>query len=68
MAATPPSAITSTSTAPKGRRSRHRRRPSANSGPVERRVNHIKMIKGQMFGRSGLPLLRKRILVTAQNQ
>ena len=28
-----------------------------NSGPVEGRVNHIKMIKRQMFGRAGLPLL-----------
>jgi hypothetical protein len=36
------------------------------SGPVEGRVNHIKMIKRQMFGRAGLPLLRKRILLTAQ--
>jgi transposase len=36
-----------------------------NSGPVEGRVNHIKMIKRQMFGRAGLPLLRKRILLTA---
>jgi hypothetical protein len=31
-----------------------------NSGPVEGRVNHIKMIKRQMFGRAGLPLLCKR--------
>jgi transposase len=38
-----------------------------NSGPVEGRVNHIKMIKRQMFGRAGLPLLRKRVLLTAQN-
>jgi hypothetical protein len=37
-----------------------------NSGPVEGRVNHIKMIKRQMFGRAGLPLLRKRVLLTAQ--
>jgi len=37
------------------------------SGPVEGRVNHIKMIKRQMFGRAGLPLLRKRVLLTAQN-
>ncbi|MEV6365241.1 transposase [Nocardia asteroides] len=35
-----------------------------NSGPVEGRVNHIKMIKRQMFGRAGLPLLRKRVLLT----
>ena len=39
-----------------------------NSGPVEGRVNHIKMIKRQMFGRAGLPLLRKRVLLTAQHQ
>jgi hypothetical protein len=26
------------------------------------------MIKRQMFGRAGLPLLRKRVLLTAQNQ
>jgi transposase len=38
-----------------------------NSGPVEGRVNHIKMIKRQMFGRAGLPLLRKRVLLTAQD-
>jgi transposase len=36
------------------------------SGPVEGRVNHIKMIKRQMFGRAGLPLLRKRVLLTTQ--
>jgi transposase len=38
------------------------------SGRVEGRVNHIKMIKRQMFGRAGLPLLRKRVLLTAQSQ
>ncbi len=38
------------------------------SGPVEGRVNHIKMIKRQMFGRAGLPLLRKRVLLTARIQ
>jgi len=37
------------------------------SGPVEGRVNHIKMIKRQMFGRAGVPLLRKRVLLTAQH-
>ena len=37
------------------------------SGPVECRVNHIKMIKRQMFGRAGLPLLRKRVLFTARS-
>jgi len=36
------------------------------SGPVEGRVNH-KMIKRQMYGRAGLPLLRKRVLLTAQS-
>lgn len=40
---------------------------SWSSGPVEGRVNHIKMIKRQMFGRAGLPLLRKRVLLTAQS-
>jgi transposase len=38
-----------------------------NSGPVEGRVNHIKMIKRQMFGRASLPLLRKRVLLTAHH-
>ncbi|MFI0484061.1 hypothetical protein [Actinomadura sp. 9N215] len=33
-----------------------------NSGPVEGHVNHIKMLKRQMFGRAGFPLLRKRVL------
>ena len=37
-----------------------------NSGPVEGRVNHIKMVKRQMLGRASLPLLRKRVLLTAQ--
>ena len=37
------------------------------SGPVEGRVNHIKMIKRQMFGRAGLPLLRKRVPLTARS-
>jgi Transposase len=36
------------------------------SGPVEGARNII-MIKRQMFGRAGLPLLRKRVLLTAQN-
>jgi transposase len=36
------------------------------SGPVEGRVNHTKMIKRQMVGRASLPLLRKRVLLTAQ--
>ncbi|MFJ8364506.1 ISL3 family transposase [Streptomyces sp. NPDC093984] len=37
---------------------------SWNSGPVEGTVNRIKMLKRQMFGRAGLPLLRKRVLLT----
>jgi hypothetical protein len=28
----------------------------------------MKMIKRQMFGRAGLPLLRKRVLLTARNR
>jgi hypothetical protein len=36
------------------------------SGPVKGRVNHIKMVKRQMFGRAGLPLLCKRVLLTAK--
>jgi hypothetical protein len=28
----------------------------------------VKMIKRQMFGRAGLPLLRKRVLLTAQRR
>jgi transposase len=35
-----------------------------NSGPVEGHVNRIKMLKRQMFGRAGLPLLRKRVLLS----
>jgi transposase len=38
------------------------------SGPVEGRVNHIKMVKRQMFGRAGLPLLRKHVLLTAKGR
>ncbi|MFF2127837.1 transposase [Streptomyces olivochromogenes] len=34
-----------------------------NSGPVEGAVNWIKMLKRQMFGRAGFPLLRKRVLL-----
>ncbi len=33
------------------------------SGPVEGNVNRIKMIKRQMYGRAGFPLLRKRVLL-----
>jgi transposase len=39
---------------------------SWSSGPVEGRVNHIKMVKRQTFGRAGLALLRKRVLLTAR--
>jgi len=39
-----------------------------NSGSVEGRVNYIKMIKRQMFERAGLPRLRKRVLLTAQDR
>jgi transposase len=35
-----------------------------NSGPVEGTVNRIKMLKRQMYGRAGYPLLRKRVLLT----
>jgi transposase len=38
-----------------------------NSGPAEGRASHIKMIKRQMFGKAGPPLLRKRVLLTARN-
>lgn len=34
---------------------------SWSSGAVERHVNRIKMLKRQMFGRAGFPLLRKRV-------
>lgn len=40
---------------------------SWSSGAVEGRVNHIKMVRRQMFGRADLPLLRKRVLLTARN-
>lgn len=33
------------------------------SGPVEGNINRLKMIKRQMFGRAGLALLRKRVLL-----
>jgi transposase len=33
------------------------------SGPVEGNINRLKMIKRQMFGRAGLDLLRKRVLL-----
>jgi hypothetical protein len=31
-------------------------------------ASHIKMIKRQMFSHAGLPLLRKRVLLTARSQ
>jgi transposase len=34
-----------------------------NSGKVEGNVNRLKMLKRQMYGRAGLPLLRKRVLL-----
>jgi transposase len=34
------------------------------SGAVEGHVNRIKMIKRQMYGRAGFPLLRKRVLLS----
>ena len=46
-------------------RSRPRLTNTWNSGPVEVRVNHLKMIKRQMFGRASLALLRKRVLLNA---
>ncbi|MFK0258444.1 transposase [Streptomyces sp. NPDC090445] len=33
------------------------------SGPVEGAANRIKMLKRQMFGRAGFPLLRQRVLL-----
>ena len=33
------------------------------SGTMEGNVNKIKMIKRQMFGRAGFPLLRKRVIL-----
>jgi transposase len=33
------------------------------SGPVEGNVNRIKMLKRQMYGRAGLALLRKRVIL-----
>jgi len=34
-----------------------------NSGRVEGHVGRVKMIKRQMYGRAGTPLLRKRVLL-----
>lgn len=38
------------------------------SGPVEGRVNDLKVLKRGMFGRARLPLLRKRLLLTAASR
>jgi transposase len=35
---------------------------SWSNGPVEGQVNRLKMIKRQMYGRAGLPLLRARVM------
>jgi transposase len=34
------------------------------SGVVEGNVNRLKMLKRQMYGRAGFPLLRKRVILT----
>lgn len=39
-----------------------------NSGPIQGRVNHLKMLNRQMFGRASLPLLRRRVLRTASRR
>ncbi|WP_307659262.1 ISL3 family transposase [Streptomyces sp. V1I1] len=38
------------------------------SGPVEGRVNDLKALKRALFGRSGLPLLRKKVLLIAASR
>ncbi len=40
------------------------REPWSN-GQTEGQVNKLKMLKRQMYGRAGLPLLRQRMLATA---
>jgi transposase len=35
------------------------------SGPVEGHVNRVKMLKRQMFGRAGVDLLPKRVLLAS---
>ncbi|SCE41650.1 Transposase [Streptomyces sp. DvalAA-43] len=37
---------------------------SHSSGAVEGNINRLRMLKRQMFGRAGLDLLRKRVLLT----
>lgn len=39
-----------------------------NSGPVEGRVNDLEALKRAMFGRAGLPLLRKSLLLIAASR
>ncbi|WP_251019067.1 hypothetical protein [Streptomyces sp. ISL-11] len=39
-----------------------------NSGPVEGRVNDLKALKRGVFGRAGVPLLRKRLLLIAADR
>ncbi|MGG5754159.1 transposase [Zafaria sp. Z1313] len=34
------------------------------SGVVEGNINRIKMLKRQMYGRAGFPLLRQRVLLS----
>jgi transposase len=36
------------------------------SGPVERNINRLKLIKRQMFGRAKFDLLRKRVLLASR--
>lgn len=38
------------------------------SGPVEGRVNDLKALKRALFGRAGLPLLRKKLLLIAASR
>ena len=38
---------------------------SWSQGPVEGHVNKLKLLKRQMYGRAGFPLLRKRVLQRA---
>ena len=38
---------------------------SMNNGPVEGKINKLKYIKRSMYGRSGFPLLRQKVLKAA---
>jgi hypothetical protein len=63
--------ITSFAKGPEARPRRGHQRPNhePESGPVEGRGNHIKMIKRQLSGRASPPLLlRKRVLLTAATE